>query len=165
MPQACRPSTLRTMSDPEVAWLAGILEGEGSFMCWVTNRGNRTVRISMGSTDIDVLERVAEVVGVGTVRAIKPQYNKFGKKPIWHWHIARKADVRALSQLLRPWLGERRRQQVDAILAATDSIRPQPPGYCVNGHPIIDGNRAGTGLACRRCANERRRRQRSSQTL
>jgi len=42
------------ISSIEIAWVAGILEGEGSF-----SRSHRTVRISLEMCDRDIVERVA----------------------------------------------------------------------------------------------------------
>lgn len=138
------------MSAAETAWVAGLLEGEGSFLSWPSGRGGRrTVRISMGTTDLDVLERLRDTVGAGYVKAIKPQHNKLGTKPFWHWHLSARADVRELVLRVHPWLGARRREAAERILALTENLVVQPEGVCMKGHPIIGGNRYGK--ACRTC--------------
>lgn len=165
MASACKPPTIRDMQEADIAWLGGLLEGEGSFLTWKEKReGTRTrpnvVRIQMGSTDRDVLERAAAVTGLGRVRAVAPQHNKLGGKPFWVWSVQAKADVRKLTQRLLPWLGERRTVQARAILDATANLNIRPRGVCLNGHRIAGDNRVRTGpgtYACRTCANERRR--------
>lgn len=152
------------MSEAEIAWLAGILEGEGSFMAWIRTRGDRGVRIQMGSTDKDILDRIADMVSIGTVRLVPAQHNKFGTKPLWIWALTSKTDVRILAQRLLPWLGERRRKQAEAIIESTEGLLVRPGGVCSKGHLIEGENRLQNGRSaiCRTCANERRRAQSSA---
>lgn len=155
------------MSDTEAAWLAGLLEGEGSFLVWDRKTDGRTVRldvvrVQMCSTDLDVLERVVEVTGLSRPRPIKAHPDKLGTKPIWQWSIQRKAEVRALTERLLPWLGTRRTEQAQAVLAATEGLVIREDGTCRNGHPITIDNRVRTApgkYTCRICLNARRRRQ------
>lgn len=162
-----RPPQIRDLTGEETAWLAGILEGEGSFLYFEYDHrgprcGTNLVRIQMSSTDRDILERVARLVGVGRVRSL-PDRPRFGRKPQWGWSIQAKADVRELTLRLLPWLGERRTEQANRILAATASLVISPLGTCRNGHVIDENNRRRTGsrngrdqYTCRKCFNERR---------
>lgn len=156
MTKSCLPSSIGFMSDPDIAWVAGILEGEGSFMCWTTTRGTETVRIQMGTTDLDVLERLRDVVGTGRITPVKHQLNKLGTKPIWIWMISRKSDVVDLASKVYPLMGARRKGQIEKIFAHTEGINIQQRGVCMNGHAIAGGNRLPHG-ACRQCATARRR--------
>jgi hypothetical protein len=56
-------------TDSEIAWAAGLFEGEGS--CYGTVRSDRyntrRIRMNLRMTDQDVVERFAKVVGVGSV--------------------------------------------------------------------------------------------------
>lgn len=158
------------MTDTETAWLAGLLEGEGSFLSWKqkdARSGNRTdvVRIQMSTSDKDVLVRAAEIVGVGRVKPLPYHPDRLGKKPMWIWTVQAKADVRELALRLLPWLGSRRSQQVARIVELTDNIAIRPDGQCRNGHLIDENNRRRTGIradgstqyTCLRCDRERRR--------
>jgi len=49
------------MTAPEAAWLAGILEGEGSFL------SGKSIAIQVTMTDLDVLERLQPITGLGRV--------------------------------------------------------------------------------------------------
>lgn len=92
--------------DLEVAWAAGLFEGEGCFGSYPRGRKHGTqARLSM--TDRDVVERFAKIVGMGTVRGPVDRGNKEWK-PIWEWYVQRASEVRAVVALFRPWLGERR---------------------------------------------------------
>lgn len=55
------------MSEKELYWLAGLLEGEGSFSPGPTSAPN-SARISLTITDADVVARVAALWGVGETR-------------------------------------------------------------------------------------------------
>jgi hypothetical protein len=145
------------MTDAETAWVAGLIEGEGSF---TTLKGTRSGRVSMGSTDRDVLEKLAAITGVGKVTAIKAQASSLGSKPIYQWVVWRKANVRLLTERILPWLGERRTGQALALIKSLGEFTPQPQGFCVQGHELTPENRTnnGAGGACRLCANARHRR-------
>jgi hypothetical protein len=97
------------MSDAEVAWLAGIVEGEGSFIC-----GKRTM-IAVSMTDWDIVNRLPEVTGVGHVYkqsyVAKPHY----KIPLT-WHVRRKEHINHVTRLIYPWLGIRRRSAARVLL-------------------------------------------------
>jgi hypothetical protein len=61
-----KPSTLRQMSATELAWLAGWLEGEGSFSIKHI-KGWNYASIVGGSTDFDSIQRLVELTNVGRV--------------------------------------------------------------------------------------------------
>jgi hypothetical protein len=97
-------------STEDVAWAAGLFEGEGSFYIW---RKKSQARASMTSTDRDVLERFIEIVGIGTI--IIPATIE-GRKDRFMWTIAGYDRVKAVIDLFEPWLGERRRIQAAEVL-------------------------------------------------
>lgn len=109
------------MSDPEVAWVAGLLEGEGSFQICGERPGIRktlTVRCSM--TDLDIINRLAELVNGGPVN--QSGYDNGSSlvdapyKRIYAWQMSQRKDVVDFVNIIRPWMGERRKEQIDAIL-------------------------------------------------
>ena len=51
------------MDEKELYWLAGLLEGEGSFMRGAPSRPN-TPMVSLSMTDEDVVARVGRMLGV-----------------------------------------------------------------------------------------------------
>jgi hypothetical protein len=93
-------------------WLAGILEGEGTFMSGPPSRPNAPiVRISM--TDRDVVERSATLLrrAVTPVRARKAHY-----KPPFITQL-RGAEAVDLMLAVRPVLGPERTAQIDRVLS------------------------------------------------
>ncbi len=110
-----------------IAWLAGLLEGEGSFM---TSVGYPEISVTM--CDRDVLERAANVMGIPKVSPRDVARNEERG-----WSAAFEIDVsgsRAAEWMrrLRPWMGHRRTAAIDRALAAYHPVRlTEPPRTCV----------------------------------
>lgn len=101
-------------STNDLHWLAGLLEGEGSFLKGPPSAPNRPV-IRVHMTDRDVVERVAELFQVSVVYLPARKENW---KPTWLASLTGRRAV-ALMQQIRPYMGERRMRQIDAALAAS----------------------------------------------
>src|SRR5712691_5575847 len=70
------------ISAAEVAWVAGILEGEG---CWTQRRATKPRWwVAVRMTDKDIIERLAEVTGIGRVT---PAPSRRGHKMAWAWQV------------------------------------------------------------------------------
>ena len=97
-----------------IEWLAGLLEGEGSFHTSINRAGARP-RISVAMTDKDVMERVAREL---ETKVLGPYpHGPDGKyQPMYNVAVAGK---RALGVMLTlyPEMGQRRRQQIKAVLS------------------------------------------------
>lgn len=111
--------------DPvDLAWLSGLLEGEGYFGL-VNNRVNgnlyRYARIGLTMTDRDVVERVACYFN-RRMRANKP--SKPGGRPQFRITLQGSRAIE-LMKILHPHMGERRRKQIDDVLAF-EALRPNP---------------------------------------
>jgi hypothetical protein len=101
------------MMPPELHWLAGIIEGEGTFMRHTINGKWLQLVVRVKMTDEDVIHRCHEVAGVGNVGG---PYTKVGRKPIWAWYITKGDDAADFMRTIRPLMGARRRRQIDACL-------------------------------------------------
>jgi len=110
------------MTGTELAWLAGVLEGEGCF--YLTTRHNKDgtprplISIICCMTDEDVIRRIHMLVGSGNVhmRDRRPG----GYKLAWTWQDSRVSTVVPLLTLLRPLMGARRGAKIDELLVAVD---------------------------------------------
>lgn len=104
----------------DMAWAAGLFEGEGSLSV-LDKRGKRQfVQLSMTSTDRDVLARFIAIVSAG--RMYGPYARTSGVKPQYLW---RAHGWQLLHRLRREWgtyLGERRLARFDEVL----SLQPAP---------------------------------------
>jgi len=103
--------------ETDIAWLAGLYEGEGCVY-----RGARHVTLSIKMVDEDVIRRAQVIAGCGSVRG--PYWHgKHARQQQWTWAVSRRNDVIALIESMRPWLGTRRLAQAAAQL---DGLEPLP---------------------------------------
>lgn len=93
------------MTAVEIAWLAGLFEGEGC-IAWRPPNG---VNLMVSMTDGDVIRRIGEVTGVGRVSG--PFDKGPGRKPVWCWQEGSKREVVRLLLAVSPLLGDRRRER------------------------------------------------------
>jgi hypothetical protein len=98
-----------------IAWAAGLFEGEGSISI---DKRNDVPALHMSMTDKDVVERFAEIVGVGSIthRPYEPPL-----KEQWAWQASGTNAVNVLNELL-PWLGARRRARAEEVLARRAAV-------------------------------------------
>lgn len=118
------------LDDPqEILWLAGLLEGEGSFDL---HRG-RYPRIRLGMTDRDVVGRAATLIGARVRLTFRP-------KPYaatWHAEVSGPSAVAVMEAVL-PHMGARRSARIAEILghaALDNSSRSSAPGPRVTRPP------------------------------
>jgi hypothetical protein len=104
------------MHRDDLLWLAGLLEGEGCFDLYnyrsSTSR-SPYARVRLSMTDEDVVQRVADLWDKN-VRSYPPRGT--GTKMVYTTALMG-ADAADLLRKLRPFMGERRTERIDAILA------------------------------------------------
>ena len=94
------------INEIKLAWLAGILEGEGCF------KMDPRPRIAVAMTDEDIIERVATL--------FSSSYTKWnvktkGGKSVWQTTIGRRKDLPELLTRLYPYMGKRRQEKIDEL--------------------------------------------------
>lgn len=97
------------MTDRDIAWLAGILEGEGHFGYMAY-----TARVDLWMSDRDVIERAATLLGKKVARR-----NTMGRKqwkPLYGFTVCGALAI-GLMFTIYTLLGSRRRQQIAGALA------------------------------------------------
>jgi hypothetical protein len=114
IPQCNVEKTDPTMTENEKYWLAGILEGEGSFMEGPPSDPNRP-RISVQMSDKDIIERVADLFGVKYIHECEGSQE--------NWSTTYQIEVRGksaieLMRLLKPIMGNRRSRQIEDAIAS-----------------------------------------------
>ena len=104
-----------TFTSRELSWLAGLMEGEGSFQ-WKRNnrRGTQYPVVQLTMTDEDVVKRARQIAGVGTLHG--PYDNGPGRKPRYMWCVQKKVDSVGLMMTLYPMMGLRRQARIREIL-------------------------------------------------
>jgi DNA-binding CsgD family transcriptional regulator len=112
------------MTDFELAWLAGLLEGKGSFMAGPPSSPGLPI-VSLHMTDGDVVIKVSDLMGLKRTRVSKRENR--GRKDSYVLRFAG-AQAVALMKQLRPLMSKRRKSQIDAALSSY-VIKPQgsPP--------------------------------------
>lgn len=107
---------MNKMKPEEIAWVAGVFEGEGTFTYRTyagTNRKQITLRVVM--TDLDVITRLHELTGIGNIFGpyVSKELKKDGtpRKASYHWAVTKQPDILSLGELIYPWLGERRKEK------------------------------------------------------
>lgn len=101
----------------EVAWLAGLIEGEGYIhviKSTVNGKSYYYPRIHIRMTDKDVVERVAEMWG-NSVQAIKP-----GPQSHLTSYGTQISGSRAVEwmMVIRPYMGKRKKEQIASAIEA-----------------------------------------------
>lgn len=109
---------MKTFGD--IKWLAGWLEGEGSF--GLTMNGQRkgaSLLISAGTVDLDIAQRVASILDA---RGVLGPYTYGNNQPLYRIHVS---GVKAAGWMMTLYslLGTRRRAQVRTAL---DNWRARP---------------------------------------
>lgn len=126
--------------EPTVEWVAGLLEGEGSFLR--KSRGG-WVRISLEMCDRETVSRAAAALGANGISR-----SDRGAERAWRsTYIASLNGNQALPWMraLRPLMGRRRRCAIDRALASWSPVRlvPAPRGCVV---PDCDRSHRSRGL-------------------
>lgn len=107
----------------DLAWAAGLFEGEGCVGLQKKPGGRHLVLLQVASTDRDVLERFMAITGTGTLFARKKE--KSHHKQCWVWKVT---GAKALAIVTNPafyqQLGERRKKKVDEVVLFVDSLPP-----------------------------------------
>lgn len=98
-----------------LAWIAGIIEGEGT----ITTNGNGQWMLAVQMTDEDVIQRLLAWSTIGLVHG---PYRSGEKKPYWRWNVARRGDLEWFLPLLRPWMLGRRRARLEECLASMSTV-------------------------------------------
>lgn len=133
------------MKPEEAAWVAGLLEGEGSFE--LTDSANRRrLGVVCAMSDRDVVERLLTVVGAGRIYVRTPQPPR-GNKTMYAWTLTNRPEVAQLISEIRPFMGERRSAKIDAMLT-WNALNPVTKWRYRHGTKAMY---ASHGCRCERC--------------
>jgi hypothetical protein len=104
------------MSWDDLAWAAGLFEGEGCFTCDRSQGadGHVTVRASLAMTDEQVVRRFARVIGFGNVNE---RARRGELKTIWEWSTCGDRHIALLFELIGRWLSDRRLARLEELQA------------------------------------------------
>lgn len=111
----------------ELAWAAGLFEGEGCIHFRTAPAPRKSVRITLSlcSTDEDVVDRFAHAVGYDHYTQLKRYTGQ--NKAVYRWQTQSTEKVKMVLGKLMPFLGERRTAKAIEALAARKEYED---GYC-----------------------------------
>src|SRR3990167_6154067 len=101
---------INQLSDTDKAWLAGLLEGEGSFM------HHPTIRAAIRMTDEDVISKAANLIGV--TYHTEPG-KRIGWKRQFYFYVCGKLSLDLMKAIL-PWMGSRRTAAINRAIIEWD---------------------------------------------
>lgn len=111
---------IKELADTDLHWIAGLLEGEGSFiLSWKkTKTGVKypVFIVQCNMTDYDVVARLYKKLEIGHLSKKQVPKNK-KHKPFWSWRLNKRDEVKNLAELLKPLMGVRRRAKIAELLA------------------------------------------------
>lgn len=111
------------MSTHELAWAAGFFDGEG---CVTLCKGY--ARISITSTDLDMLERFRDAVGRGEIYDREGYQNSLGSKRQWQYAVGNLEDIELIYVFIGPFLCLRRLERFEEVLKMARANRYDPKG-------------------------------------
>ena len=121
MARVTKASTFsRILTDVEVAWLAGILDGEGNIRVDYPNPRYPDYaypKVIVVNTCLPLLERIKEITGVGQIKS-RSWKAKDHHKDSWHWVVGGHAAISVLNQILELLIAK----QDHALAALSTSI-------------------------------------------
>jgi hypothetical protein len=100
-------------------WLAGLLEGEGSFIPGPPSKPN-SPRVQLLMTDEDVVKDASLLLGVSYRRAKRYGPKAATRKQIY-FAVIKGTRAAAIMKRIQPSLGKRRQRQIEKALANYDS--------------------------------------------
>lgn len=138
------------LSETDVAWVAGLLEGEGYF--GLRKTPNRALRITCDMSDLDIIQKLHRLCG-GNISSTKIRRDR---KPIYPWALTVREDVVALCKLIYPHMGLRRRETIDTMIQF-DRLHPKlPPKKRVPTHGTLT-QYSSYRCRCSECSDAARR--------
>jgi hypothetical protein len=108
--------------ETDIAWLAGIIEGEGTF---VWNGGKKKApSMVIASTDLDIIEKFRDLVCPDRKIYVWDRCDYPNAKCMYKISLTRRAILKDLMIKIRPYMGNRRGKRIDEFL---DWYEQNPP--------------------------------------
>ena len=121
-------TTVKELTEPQKAWIAGLLDGEGSIVRPGSSNSHFSlaIRIEINNSSLELLNRVREVIGSG--RVLLPKKAK-PRNPCYLYQLSRFDDCLALLLQIKHWLVVKSERAETALsIASPDVLRAQVEG-------------------------------------
>lgn len=136
----------------QIYWLAGFLDGEGSF------QNANTPLISINQTDLDLVERVKQITNCSNSIGITEANGN--RKTLYYFTITGMSAIQWMMTIY-PIMSVRRKSQIREIIATWKQRKRTQKGvdYCSKGHSLLEAEncylRENGRKICKICHNER----------
>lgn len=107
----------RTMTATEAAWMAAIIDGEGSIIFNHLDRPMPGIRLSVANTSHELLEAVMRTAGCGTIQNQRPATERHRQSWLW---VTFSGNARSLLRQILPYLVAK---QLRARIATADRFQ------------------------------------------
>lgn len=99
----------------EIAWLAGLLDGEGCFDFHMNSKsGRKFPRIRIQMKDLDVIKRVKDVMGGGQI--CKETGRKKNHSTTYILRQCKRDELAVILPLILPWMSKRRAERIKEMI-------------------------------------------------
>lgn len=99
-----------------LAWCAGLIEGEGCVTRNITTKRSENYnywQLKVTSTDLDVLTKLQDILGVGRIYKQKVAINR---KEAWQYKVYRQKDLYAVLAAIFCFMLSRRKERITLAL-------------------------------------------------
>jgi len=109
------------LANVDAAYLAGIVDGEGSIIIAKKRQARNTWRLAVANTDIELLEWCKEKTGVGSVNEKKVYESHHKRSFSWQCYSSNAKDI--LEQLLPYMVIERKKESAMQCINELNAIK------------------------------------------
>ena len=118
----CKPSRLNLPTEAtDLAYLAGILDGEGSIT--IAESPRNVVRLGIANTNVELMKWLLSIGG--GISECQRKANQKSQTPCYHWQIYSRIDVRSFLAAVVPYMRIKRAKAELAIEVISSWVREQ----------------------------------------
>lgn len=114
-------------TEPEMTWMAGLLEGEGCFsICTrkTAKHDHKTLAIHCEMTDEDTITKLHNIAGCGTINVrknISGRAEVRKRKPTWIWSVQNHEGIYQICCVIYPFMSKRRQEKIKELVEYVES--------------------------------------------
>ena len=111
----------------DIAWAAGIVDGEGYI--GICKRGNKLgASVAVGMTDFDIIYRLYDTFGIGTL--YREERSQLNWKDKLIWTVQKHEDIIRFLTAIYPMMGIRRQERILKVVEEVFEARRKPCKVC-----------------------------------
>ena len=119
--------TINTLGDEDAAYIAGLIDGEGTITLTRRHRNeNRQICVAISSTEINLLEFVKSATGIGKItrkKTVKDHHNTG-----FTYHVSNRQALGLIEQI-HPYLKSYKKLRADLVLQDYLRLTPRNGKY------------------------------------